>query len=99
AVGGVDEVDAAFERGVDDPARRVEVDAAAEIVAAEPDHGHVERGTAEPAHLHDRFTPRRFRPDPIWPRGRSRRTPTGRAAHPRSAPDRASCRGSRARTR
>ena len=52
AVGGVDQVDAELERAVHDAARRVEIDAAAEIIAAEPDHGYVESGVTEPALLH-----------------------------------------------
>src|SRR3954447_12849120 len=52
AVGRVDQVDAERDRLVYHALRRREVDAAAEIVAAEPDHGHLERRGAQPACLH-----------------------------------------------
>src|SRR5467141_2200535 len=49
AVGGVDQVDAKIDRLMHDPAGRREIDAAAEVVATEPDDGNFERGRAEPA--------------------------------------------------
>jgi hypothetical protein len=52
AVGGVDQVDPDLNRLVYDAARRLEIDAAAEIVAAEADDRHFECGAAEPAFVH-----------------------------------------------
>ena len=52
AVGGVDQVDAAIDRRVHDPLRRLEIDAAAEIIAAEPDDGDFKRGGSELTFLH-----------------------------------------------
>jgi hypothetical protein len=51
-VGGVEQRDAAVECLVDHRARRREVDAAAEIVAAEPDHRHAQARLAEIADFH-----------------------------------------------
>jgi hypothetical protein len=39
-VGGVEEVDAGVERGVDDHGRALLIEPAAEVVAAEAHHGH-----------------------------------------------------------
>ena len=68
AVGGVDEVDAQLDRLAYDPARRRKIDAAAEVVAAEADDRHFERGAAEPPFAHRdhlahcaRVSPRIFR--------------------------------------
>ena len=47
AVRGVDQVDAEVDRLVHDALRRRKIDTAAEIVAAEPDDGHVERRSPE----------------------------------------------------
>ena len=52
AIGGVDHVDAEVEGLVHDGARRSEIDAAAEIIAAQPDDGDMEIGVAELAGLH-----------------------------------------------
>src|SRR5262249_56846317 len=54
AVGGVHQVDAELDRLAYAPARCRKIDAAAEIVAAEADDGHFERGAAEPALFHRR---------------------------------------------
>ena len=51
-VRGVEERDARVERGVDHRARGLLVDPAAEVVAAEPDDGHLEVGAAEAARAH-----------------------------------------------
>ena len=51
-VGGVEERDARLERGVDHRPRRGLVDPAAEVVAAEPDDGHLEVGAAQAARAH-----------------------------------------------
>src|SRR5262244_2342056 len=68
AVGGVDQVDAELDRLAYDAARRRKIDAAAEIVAAEADDGHFERGATEPPLVHPdrlahcaRVSPRIFR--------------------------------------
>jgi len=49
AVGGIDQIDAEVDRLVHDTAGRREIDAAAEIIAAETDDGYLERRAAEPA--------------------------------------------------
>ena len=49
-VGGVEEVDAGVERRVDDARRGRGVEAAAEVVAAEPDHRDLERADASRFH-------------------------------------------------
>ena len=51
-VGGVEVIDADGDRAVDDLARRIEVDAAAEIVAAEADQRDAQIGRAERAEFH-----------------------------------------------
>src|SRR6516162_5183400 len=68
AVGGVDQVDAELDRPAYDAARRRKIDAAAKIVAAEADDGHLERGAAKPPLVHPdrlahcaRVSPRIFR--------------------------------------
>src|SRR5262249_48794337 len=68
AVGGVDQVDAELDRPAYDAARRRKIDAAAEIVAAEADDGHLERGATKPPLVHPdrlahcaRVRPRIFR--------------------------------------
>jgi hypothetical protein len=48
----VEEGDADVERRVDHGVRGRLVDAAAEVVAAEPDHGHLEVGAAQAARAH-----------------------------------------------
>src|SRR5262249_5841512 len=53
-VGGVDQGAAEIDRLVHHPARRLEVDAAAEIVGAEPDGRDLEGGASESAFLHRR---------------------------------------------
>src|SRR5207244_12743620 len=59
AVGGVDEVDAGRDRLVHHALGCCEIDAAAEIVAAEPDDRHFERGASEPPLLHGQSLLRR----------------------------------------
>src|SRR5215813_8166712 len=67
AVGGVDQVDTELDRLAYDAARRSKIDTAAEIVTAQADDGHFERGAAEPALFHRRsshcarVSPRIFR--------------------------------------
>src|SRR5215468_10616342 len=68
AVGGVDQVDAELDRLTYDPARRREIDAAAEVVAAEADDGHFKRGAAEPAFFHRRIISLRAREPEDLPR-------------------------------
>ncbi len=53
-VRGVEEGDVRVERGVDHRARGLLVDAAAEVVAAEPDDGHLEVGAPQTARAHRR---------------------------------------------
>ena len=55
-IGGVEQGDAGVDRLVHHPARGVEIDAAAEIVAAEADLGDTQPGAAEVADLHGRFS-------------------------------------------
>src|SRR5262249_50679132 len=68
AVGGVDQVDAELDRLAYDAARCRKIDAAAEIVAAEADDGHVERGAGEPALFHRRIISLRVREPEDLPR-------------------------------
>ena len=51
-VGFVKKGDAEVERLVNDPLRRLEIDAAAEIIAAEPHHRHKKAGSAETTLFH-----------------------------------------------
>ena len=51
-VGGVEQRDAEVDRLVDHLARRLEIGALAEIVAAEADGGNAQAGAAEIANLH-----------------------------------------------
>ena len=67
-VGGVEERDAEIERLVDDLAGRLEVDAAAEIVAAETDERHPKARRSEIALLH-----------PILPHAQPRKLANSRA--------------------
>ncbi len=52
-VRGVEQRDAEIERLVHDPARGFEIDASAEIVAAQSDDGDLQSRASEPALLHD----------------------------------------------
>src|SRR5258707_14868357 len=68
AVGAVDEVDAHLDRLPYEPARPRKTDAAAEVLPAEADDRHFERGAAEPPFAHRdhlahcaRVSPRIFR--------------------------------------
>jgi hypothetical protein len=54
AVGSIDQIDSARHRRVHHALGRRKIDTAAEIIAAEPDDGHVEHRIAEPALLHRR---------------------------------------------
>ena len=56
-VGGVEQRDAEIERLVDHRARGVDVDAAAEVVAAEADGRDAQAGLAEIANFHRRWFP------------------------------------------
>src|SRR5262249_4876461 len=68
AVGGVDEVDAELDRLFYDAARRRKIDAAAEVIAAEADDGHFERGAAKSALFHRRLISLRAREPEDLPR-------------------------------
>ena len=57
-VGGVEEVDAGVERGVDDPAGGGQVETAAEVVAAEPDTGDAQGAEVGVLHRQACYRPR-----------------------------------------
>ena len=51
-VGGVEQIDAGVERGIDDRLGPLSVHPSAEVVAADADHGDHQAGRAEPAKTH-----------------------------------------------